>query len=124
MMPGAHAKPCSRRRRELLETANAAAVTFQELALRLHAHPEVGLEEHRAATWICEVMESAGFSVERGVADLTTAFVATWGDGETGRPDAISPPAAPSPHPPVIAFLAEYDALPALGHACGHNLIA
>lgn len=102
-MPEAH------RRQAVLDAADAAAPTFRELALRLHAHPEVGLEEHQAAGWISGALETAGFSLERGVADLPTAFVASRG-GTSGRP--------------VIAFLAEYDALPELGHACGHNLIA
>jgi amidohydrolase len=96
-------------RQAVLDAADAAAPTFRDLALRLHAHPELGLEEHHAARWIGETLEQAGFTLERGVADLPTAFVATRG--------------APGVHP-VVAFLAEYDALPELGHACGHNLIA
>jgi amidohydrolase len=56
---------------------------------------------------MCEVMSDAGFKVERGVADLPTAFVASAGSG-----------------PLHIAICAEYDALPAIGHACGHNIIA
>src|SRR5207244_6810491 len=103
LMPAAH------RRQALLDAADAAAPTFRELALRLHAHPEVGLEERQAAAWISEALETASFDVERGVAELPTAFVA--GRGHTSAR-------------PVIAFLAEYDALPELGHACGHNLIA
>jgi amidohydrolase len=97
------------RRQALLEAADAAAPAFRELALRIHAHPEVGLEERQAAAWIGERLEAEGFAVERGVADLPTAFVATHGAASAR---------------PVIAFLAEYDALPELGHACGHNLIA
>ena len=96
-------------RRALVEAAERQVSTFRELALKLHAHPEVGLEERQAAEWIGQTLEAAGFSAEWGVADLPTAFVARWGE-----------PAAR----PVIAFLAEYDALPELGHACGHNLIA
>jgi len=97
------------RRQALVRAAEEAAPVFRELALRLHAHPEVGLEERQAAEWIGQALEAAGFSAQRGVAELPTAFVARWGE-----------PAAR----PVIAFLAEYDALPELGHACGHNLIA
>ncbi len=73
----------------------------------LHDHPELGLREHRAAALLTEELEEHGFRVERGVAGLETAFVASYGWGE-----------------PVVAIIAEYDALPKLGHACGHNLIA
>jgi amidohydrolase len=99
----------SERREKLLRAADGAAPKYRRLALTLYDHPEIGLEEVKAATWISEALEAEGFAVERGVADLPTAFVAKWGD-----PGAR----------PVIAFLAEYDALPELGHACGHNLIA
>ncbi len=97
------------RREKLLAAADTAAPEVERLALKLYEHPEVGLEEHQAAQWVSAALEGAGFSVTRGVADLPTAFVASWGEA-TARP--------------VIAILAEYDALPELGHACGHNLIA
>lgn len=72
----------------------------------LHANPEVAYEEHQAADLLAGVLEEHGFAVARGVAGLTTAFTGRTGSGA-----------------PRIAFLAEYDALPGLGHACGHNLI-
>lgn len=97
------------RREKLVQAADAAAPKYRRLALTLYDNPEIGLEEVKAATWISEALEAEGFAVERGVADLPTAFVAKWGD-DSARP--------------VLAFLAEYDALPELGHACGHNLIA
>ncbi len=74
----------------------------------LHAHPELSFEEVQASELLSRTMEEHGFSVERGVAGLATAFTATHESGKG----------------PTIAFLAEYDALPDLGHACGHNLIA
>jgi amidohydrolase len=78
------------------------------LALKIHAHPELRFEERLAAGWIADTVESlAGVSVERGVGGLETALRARAGEG---------------PH--AIAVLAEYDALPHIGHACGHNLIA
>ena len=77
------------------------------LARRIHAHPEVGFQETKAATWLTEFLERQGFRVERGICDTPTAFKATYGKGQ-----------------PVIGILAEYDALPKLGHACGHNIIA
>ncbi len=82
---------------------------LQELALQIHGQPELGFNEHQAAAWLSQMLETAGFSVEVGVGGLETAFRATW-EGQPGGP--------------TIALLAEYDALPGLGHACGHNLIA
>ncbi|GGW14234.1 amidohydrolase [Streptomyces capoamus] len=73
----------------------------------LHAEPETAFAEHRAAALLSGELEGAGFAVRRGVAGLPTAFTARSGEGR-----------------PVVAFPLEYDALPGLGHACGHNLIA
>jgi amidohydrolase len=78
-----------------------------ELSHRIHAHPELGFEEERAAQWMCETMADAGFAVERGVCGMPTAFIARAGSG-----------------PLHIAICAEYDCLPGIGHACGHNIIA
>ena len=82
---------------------------LEALALDLHAHPEVAFEEHRSAAKLADALADAGFGVERGVGGLATAFVARHRFGPGG---------------PRVALLAEYDALPGLGHACGHNLIA
>lgn len=78
-----------------------------ELSHRIHAHPEIGFEEERASAWLCERLSEAGFSVEKGICDLPTAFRARAGSG-----------------PLHVAFCAEYDSLPGIGHACGHNIIA
>lgn len=78
-----------------------------ELSQRIHDNPELGFKEEKAAAWLTQLLEQEGFTVQRGVAELPTAFRASFGSGG-----------------PVIAMLAEYDALPKLGHACGHNLIA
>jgi amidohydrolase len=72
----------------------------------LHGNPELAYEEHKAVERLTAIAEQHGFAVTRGVAGLPTAFTARVGAGS-----------------PRIAFLAEYDALPGLGHACGHNLI-
>src|SRR3989442_2487819 len=77
------------------------------LSHRIHAHPELAFEEERAAAWCAEALDAAGFAVERGVGGLPTAFVARAGSG-----------------PLHLALCAEYDCLPGIGHACGHNLIA
>jgi amidohydrolase len=77
------------------------------LSHRIHANPELGFEEERACAWLCELLEGGGLEVERGVGDLPTAFAARAGSG-----------------PLHVVVCAEYDALPGVGHACGHNVIA
>ena len=94
-------------KRVVTETIDGMRGQLEELALRIHAHPETKFEEERAADWLCEAAQAAGFQVERPLAGLSTAFRASFRGGEGPR----------------VAFLAEYDALPELGHACGHNLI-
>ncbi|HEY5274248.1 MAG TPA: M20 family metallopeptidase [Acidimicrobiales bacterium] len=78
-----------------------------ELSHRIHAHPELSFQEIDSSRWCADALEEGGFDVERHVADLETAFVATIGTGEL-----------------AIAICCEYDALPDVGHACGHNIIA
>jgi len=80
---------------------------LKELSLRIHANPETAFQEEKASTWLSDYLREKGFSVEKGICGLETAFRAGYGKGK-----------------PVIALLAEYDALPKLGHACGHNIIA
>ncbi|MFC2035288.1 M20 family metallopeptidase [Chloroflexota bacterium] len=80
---------------------------LSELSLRIHSNPELGFQEAKAADWLTRYLEENSFSIERGICGLPTAFRASYGNGK-----------------PAIAILAEYDALPKLGHACGHNLIA
>ncbi|MHA6799151.1 amidohydrolase [Bounagaea algeriensis] len=75
------------------------------LSHSLHAEPELALCEHRSAAKVAELLDSAGFHVTRGVGELPTALTAAAGTGEL-----------------VIGLCAEYDALPGLGHACGHNV--
>ncbi len=87
---------------------DACAAELVELARRIHAHPELRFEEHLASSWLSEFVMSQGYAVERGVAGMPTAFHARAGRGGGPR----------------VAILAEYDALPGVGHACGHNLIA
>jgi len=80
-----------------------------DLSRDLHAHPELSLQETRSSRLLVERLAAEGFEVTAGVAGLPTAFVARRRGGREG---------------PRVAFLAEYDALPGIGHACGHNLIA
>lgn len=87
-----------------LETRRSELV---ELSLKIHANPELGFQEVKASSWLSDYLEGNGFYVERGIAGLATAWRATYGKGK-----------------PRIALLAEYDALPGIGHGCGHNIIA
>ena len=98
-----------------LTAAQAAAVRAIDdaaddliaLSKFIHDNPEIALQEVRSSAACADFLEQRGFAVERGVAGLPTAFAASAG---TGRPH--------------IAYLSEYDALPGVGHGCGHNLIA
>jgi amidohydrolase len=88
------------------ETVDRARSALVSLSHRIHAHPELGFEEEQASTWLCEELTSGGLTVERGVCQMPTAFVARAGSG-----------------PLHLAICAEYDSLPGIGHACGHNVI-
>jgi len=77
------------------------------LARAIHAEPEAAFEEQRAHDRCAALLEAAGFTLERGIAELPTAFRATLGSGAL-----------------VASLCVEYDALPEIGHGCGHNLIA
>src|SRR5215203_107532 len=98
-----------------LSAARAAAVRAIDdaandliaLSKFIHDNPEIALEEVRSSAACADFLEERGFTVERGVAELPTAFAASVGTGQ-----------------PRIAYLSEYDALPGVGHGCGHNLIA
>lgn len=90
--------------RERFDAVRDSVIT---LSHRIHATPELGFEEEHSSTWIAEVLADAGFAVTKGICALPTAFVARAGSG-----------------PLHIAICAEYDALPGIGHACGHNMIA
>jgi amidohydrolase len=90
--------------RERVDVARDALVA---LSHRIHATPELGFEEERAVDWTASLLDEAGFRVERGPCELPTAFLARAGSG-----------------PLHVAVCAEYDCLPDIGHACGHNVIA
>ena len=91
------------------DAVDRMAEDLWSLALQIHANPELAFKEEKAASWLTAFLERQGCRVERGVGGLPTAFraeVSGAGDG------------------PTIAVMAEYDALPGIGHACGHNVIA
>ncbi len=87
---------------------DANAERLIEISHTIHAHPEIAFEEHESMALLAGTAEAAGFDVTRGVAGLETAFVGGAACGRAG---------------PTVAFLSEYDALPGIGHACGHNII-
>ena len=90
------------------EAVDALRDTLLRVSHEIHANPELAFEEHRAARLLTETLENAGLTVEAGAFGLETAFASDFGPEGT----------------PCVALLAEYDALPQIGHACGHNLIA
>lgn len=109
-------------RNQAVRWLDANAGRFEDAAMAIHGFAEIALIEYQSSEYLADMLEQAGFRVERGVADLPTAFVATYGTGK-----------------PVVGILAEYDALPGLsqkagdprqnvlvegggGHGCGHNL--
>ena len=99
-----------------MKTRLAAAVGANrdeiiDLSHRIHANPEVAFEEHQAAAWVAEAIARHGFAVEHPAGRLATAVRGTLRGGKGG---AV----------PRIGILAEYDALPGLGHGCGHNTMA
>ncbi|MBN1366723.1 MAG: M20 family metallopeptidase [Dehalococcoidales bacterium] len=91
----------------IISDIEARSKELSELCLKIHANPELGMHEEKAAAWLTKYLETNGFKVERGICDMPTAFRAVYGKDR-----------------PAVAFLAEYDALPEVGHACGHNIIA
>ncbi len=94
---------------DIQRAADGLAGELEALSRKIHDHPELGYQEVQASGWLCAFLEAKGFQVERGVGGVPTAFRATVkgsGDG------------------PTVAIMCEYDALPTIGHACGHNIIA
>lgn len=87
--------------------------TLTHIVKDLHAHPEVAFKEVRSMNELANIVEDAGHPVTRGVYGVDTAFEAVWAS------DGFDPH-----RHPTISIMAEYDALPGLGHACGHNVIA
>ncbi|HYM16402.1 MAG TPA: M20 family metallopeptidase [Dehalococcoidia bacterium] len=89
------------------QAVDACAPELLDLSLRIHAHPEVAFHETQACAWLAAWLRGRRFDVTTGIAGLETAFRAVAGAGQ-----------------PAVAIIAEYDALPGIGHGCGHNIIA
>ena len=83
---------------------------LKELSKEIWNNPELNFKEYKSSAAIMDYLEKKGFSVTRGYCGLETAFKAEYGDKESGGPN--------------VCVICEYDALPGIGHACGHNLIA
>jgi amidohydrolase len=94
-------------RQALVSRVDSYRPLVEDIAISLYRNPELGLSEVFASRKLASILEAEGFSVERELAGMPTAFRAAWGS-----------------RGPTIAFLAEYDALPGVGHGCGHNLMA
>ena len=94
---------------EIEALAEAHREEFEAVSACIFEHPELAFQEKTAQNELCSLLERHGFSVKRGAGSLDTAFVAEYNSGKPGM---------------TFAFLCEYDALPELGHACGHNLIS
>ena len=94
-------------KREAQEQVATHRGELEELSLRIHGNPELSLEEENSSRWLAEYLAGKGFDVTKPAYGLPTAFEAVYGEGN-----------------PSIGIIAEYDALPGIGHACGHNIIA
>jgi len=105
------AEPYGEAKRRLADAVEANRAEILELSHRIHANPEPAFEERQAATWIAEILARHGFEVEHPAGSLETAIRAVRRGGRGGKG-------------PRIGILAEYDALPGLGHGCGHNTMA
>jgi amidohydrolase len=92
----------------IAQAVDRLADELEALSRQIHDHPELAYQEVKACAWLSDFLARQGFKVEQGVGGVDTAFRATieTGDG------------------PTVAILCEYDALPGIGHACGHNVIA
>ncbi len=105
------AAPFADAKARLAAAVDAARDEIVGLSHRIHDNPEPAFEEKQAAGWVAETLRSHGFTVEQPVGSLATAIRATLRGGRGGAG-------------PRIGILAEYDALPGLGHGCGHNTMA
>ena len=93
---------------KIIESIEAVSDQVLDISHQIHDHPELGNQEFFASGLLVQTLREHGFEIETGFAGLETAFCA-----RKGKPGSK----------PVVAFLAEYDALPEIGHACGHNII-
>ncbi|ARJ50299.1 M20 family metallopeptidase [Staphylococcus lutrae] len=96
------------RAQRILDYIDQHRLTYIDISHQIHDRPEIGNEEIFASRLLIEHLKAQQFQIERDIAGHSTGFIATYDSGAPG---------------PKISYLAEYDALPGLGHACGHNII-
>lgn len=117
----AQSKKAKKDKEDLIKAIDADKDKFGDIAMKIWDYAEMGYQETKSSSLLMNTLKDAGFHIEKGVADIPTAFVASWGSGE-----------------PVIGILGEFDALPGIsqdavpvpqkiegknaGHACGHHL--
>ncbi|MEC7722045.1 MAG: M20 family peptidase, partial [Pseudomonadota bacterium] len=97
-------------KQNVIDTIDSMASDLIKVSQDIHARPELAFEEFYAANRLCTMVEDNGLEVTRNAYGLKTAFVSSFGD--------------PNKHDCEVAIISEYDALPGIGHACGHNIIA
>lgn len=95
-------------KKELETLAESHREEFEAVSAHIFENPELAYEEKEAQKTLCDLLEKYGFTVTRKAGSLDTAFIAEYDSKKPGK---------------TFAFMAEYDALPEIGHACGHNLI-
>lgn len=95
-------------KQKIWSAIDAVADRLYEISDWMYHHPEIGHQEKEAAKLLVGELQKHGFTVEAPYATMETAFKAVYKGGE---------------HGPTIAIMAEYDALPGIGHGCGHNII-
>jgi len=113
----APAAPFADAKRRLADAVQAGRQEILELSHRIHENPEPAFEEHRAASWVAEALGRHGYAVTTPAGSLATAVQGRLAGGRAGGGKKDRPG-------PRIGILAEYDALPSLGHGCGHNTMA
>ncbi|KAI8381265.1 uncharacterized protein BYT42DRAFT_565892 [Radiomyces spectabilis] len=93
----------------IAHTINSHSEELRQISLQIHDHPELGEHEFNAYRILTEFLQQKGFHITHHAAGMETAFIAEYSNGTEGR---------------RVGFCSEYDALPGVGHGCGHNLIA
>ena len=92
----------------IVKQAEALKTKLSDISDYIYNNPELGDQEFKAAEKLTAFLKANGFEIEMGIVGRPTAFCATYESGISG---------------PVVAYLCEYDALPGIGHGCGHNMI-
>jgi amidohydrolase len=99
----------NRLKKDVCDEVDHRSETLRKIAKNIHENPETGWETPKAVAWLTGALEADGFETQTGIADLSCSFTAEWSKQTDPKP--------------VIAIVAEYDALKGMGHGCGHNLI-